>query len=227
MRTGSPGAPRGGAKRQAVLLAVFAATPALVLAQETGVGPSPDDQARNLDRVVVQGEIVYRDRTEDTAPTLVYDLEYFQRFEPDTVGDMLKRVPSAAFVGTDLMEYDNVQLRGLGATFGRQTVTGQQVRDWISQQAGIDLSKVFAQYLGDVRIPAFEYRIAGSTLSYRWEDVVPGFDMPVRVRTSGSGFTLLRPTGSWQTATLSLPDSSGFAVDPNFYVVARDVTAKP
>jgi aminopeptidase N len=118
-------------------------------------------------------------------------------------------------------------LRGLGTAFGRQTVTGQQVREWISQQAGIDLSKVFAQYLGDARIPAFEYRIAGSTLSYRWADVVPGFDMPVRVRTSGSGFTLLRPTGSWQTATLSLPDSSSFAVDPNFYVVARDVTAKP
>jgi aminopeptidase N len=118
-------------------------------------------------------------------------------------------------------------LRGLGTTFGRQTVTGQQVRDWMGQQAGIDLSKVFAQYLGDVRIPAFEYRIAGSTLSYRWADVVPGFDMPIRVRTSDSGFTLLRPTESWQTAMLSLADSSRFAVDPNFYVVARDVTAKP
>ncbi|MDO8665088.1 MAG: M1 family metallopeptidase, partial [Gemmatimonadales bacterium] len=34
-------------------------------------------------------------------------------------------------------------LRGLNQTFRRQTVTGQRVRDYISREAGIDLSKVF------------------------------------------------------------------------------------
>ncbi|HEX5869075.1 MAG TPA: M1 family metallopeptidase, partial [Longimicrobium sp.] len=36
-------------------------------------------------------------------------------------------------------------LRGLNATFGRQTVTGAQVTEYMSRQAGMDLSRVFEQ----------------------------------------------------------------------------------
>ena len=42
----------------------------------------PAGEPRQLDTVVVQGEITYRNRTADIAPVLSYDLEYFQRFEP-------------------------------------------------------------------------------------------------------------------------------------------------
>ncbi|MGH7586849.1 MAG: M1 family metallopeptidase [Gemmatimonadales bacterium] len=118
-------------------------------------------------------------------------------------------------------------LRGLGETFGRQSVTGRQVQDFISQRAGIDLSKVFEQYLRSTQVPVLEYRRAGSTLSYRWADVVPGFDMAVGARISDAGFTLLRPTAAWQTATLNLADPSAFEVDPDFYVIARNVTRTP
>src|SRR5216683_666259 len=48
-------------------------------------------------------------------------------------------------------------LRGLNKTFYHQTVTGRQVQDYISRESGIDLSKVFAQYLSTTRIPVFEY----------------------------------------------------------------------
>ena len=44
-------------------------------------------------------------------------------------------------------------LRGLNSTFRHQTVTGRQVEDYISRPAGIDLSKVFAQYLSTPRVP--------------------------------------------------------------------------
>ena len=118
-------------------------------------------------------------------------------------------------------------LRGLGDTFGRRTVTGREVQDFISQRAGIDLSKVFEQYLQTTQVPVLEYRRAGSALSYRWADVVPGFDMPVGVRLSDGGFTVLRPTAGWQTATLSLADPSTFAVDPDYYVIAREVPPGP
>ncbi len=111
-----------------VLLAGFAAAPAF--AQDTTVGPSAADAApaaKELDKVVVQGEIAYRDRAPDIAPTLVYDLEYFQRFEPATVGDMLKRVPGVGFVGSDIMEYDGVQLRGLGGGYTQVLINGKKV----------------------------------------------------------------------------------------------------
>ena len=90
-------------------------------------GSADAASAKQLDAVVVQGEIIYRDRTEDTAPTLIYDLEYFQRFEPSTVGDMLKRVPGVGFVGSDIMEYDGVQLRGLGGGYTQVLINGKKV----------------------------------------------------------------------------------------------------
>ena len=116
-------------------------------------------------------------------------------------------------------------LRGLNRTFRHQTVTGMQVREYISRQAGIDLSKVFEQYLTTTKIPVLEYRIEGRTLRYRWADVVPGFDMPVKVRLSATGFTTLRPTASWQTTPFRLANRADFRVDENFYVIPRDLDA--
>ena len=70
-----------------------------------------------------------------------------------------------------------------------------------------------------------EYSLQGSTLSFRWSNVVPGFDMPVRA-TIGSGQPLLlQPTQQWQTITL--PAAGDFRIDVNFYVTAREVRRAP
>jgi outer membrane receptor protein involved in Fe transport len=82
--------------------------------------------AAEIEEVVVTGGIVYRDRAETTPPVLVYDLEYFQRFEPLTVGDMLKRVPSVAFL-SDVLEYDGVRLRGLDPGYTQVLINGKKV----------------------------------------------------------------------------------------------------
>jgi aminopeptidase N len=115
-------------------------------------------------------------------------------------------------------------LRGLNREYRHKIVTGRQVQEYISQKAGIDLSRVFEQYLTTTKIPTLEYRIEGSTLSYRWADVVPGFDLPIRATISSSGYTVIRPTAEWQTAALSLPNPEAFQVDPNFYVLTKRLT---
>ena len=117
-------------------------------------------------------------------------------------------------------------LRGLNKTFYHQTVTGRQVEDYISREAGIDLSKVFAQYLTTTQIPVFEYRVqvaerGGGMLSYHWANVVPGFDMPVRLNIPGLGTRTLRPTEAWQTLEVSSPRAAELSVDERFYVTAR------
>ncbi|MGH8084072.1 MAG: TonB-dependent receptor plug domain-containing protein [Lysobacter sp.] len=106
----------GGAFAQAAPVSVAAPAAA----------PAAEAAMKQLDTVVVQGEIVYRNRTPDIAPVLSYDLEYFQRFEPSTVGDMLKRVPSAVFV-SDVLEYDGVQLRGLDPGYTQILINGKKV----------------------------------------------------------------------------------------------------
>jgi len=110
----------------------------LAMAQSTDAEQSsPGNEKREatqLDAVNVQGQIVYRTRTDDAAPTLSYDLEYFQQFEPLTVGDMLKRVPSVAFV-SDVLEYDGARLRGLDPGYTQILINGKKVPG-----AGIDRS---------------------------------------------------------------------------------------
>jgi len=77
------------------------------------------------DVVVING-IAYRDRTADTAPVLVYDTDYFQRFEPLTAGDALKRVPSVTFL-SDVLESDGVRLRGLDPAYTQILINGEEV----------------------------------------------------------------------------------------------------
>lgn len=79
-----------------------------------------------LEAIEVKGAIIYRDRSDAIAPTLSYDLEYFQRFEPLTAGDMLKRVPSVAFV-SDVLEYDGARLRGLDPGYTQILINGKKV----------------------------------------------------------------------------------------------------
>ena len=100
---------------------------------------------------------------------------------------------------------------------------GSQVERYISAQAGMNLGKVFDQYLRSVMIPTFEYRIEHDTLSYRWSNVVPGFDMPVRVTLAAPAYALIHPTTSWQQVKVKLTSATDFKVDENFYVIPKPV----
>lgn len=114
-------------------------------------------------------------------------------------------------------------LRGMNKDFWHSTVSSAQIEAYLIEKTGLDLRKVFDQYLRTADVPVFEYRIDGRTLHYRWTNVVPGFDMPVEVTLSDGGYTKIRPTESWQTATLSLRDPSSFSVHPDYYVDVRRV----
>ena len=114
-------------------------------------------------------------------------------------------------------------LRGISKTFRHQVVSGKRLESYISQQAGMDLSKVFEEYLTTTLVPTLEYRIRGTTLSYRWSHVVPGFAMPVKVTLADSTMSFIHPTEKWQTAKLDLKSPSSFRVDENFYVISHDM----
>jgi aminopeptidase N len=107
-------------------------------------------------------------------------------------------------------------LRGLNSTFYHQTVTTKQIEDYLSKQAGIDLSMVFNQYLRDTRIPKLEYAVKNNQLSYRWTNSVTGFNMPVKVTLNGKD-ELLQPETEWKTIPV-ISDNLKVVVDPNFYV---------
>lgn len=107
---------------RSVAVAVFAsaaAQPLISHAQNATPGES-------LDEVVVTGKIIYRDRVDTPPPVLQYGLDYFERFEPLTVGDMLKRVPGVGFL-SDVLEYDGVRMRGLDPAYTKILINGKKV----------------------------------------------------------------------------------------------------
>jgi aminopeptidase N len=116
-------------------------------------------------------------------------------------------------------------LRGLNAEFRHQTVTGAQVEAYLARETRLDLSKVFDQYLRDVRIPVLELASEGADLYFRWTNVVDGFAMPVPlVGLSTSDPLRLRPTTTWQSTPLPQGGADRLLVDPNYYVTRRLTT---
>jgi outer membrane receptor protein involved in Fe transport len=85
-----------------------------------------DDRVQTAKEIVVQGSIGFRNRSDAAEPILVYDEEYFQRFEPLTAGDALKRVPGVTFL-SDVIESDGVRLRGLDPGYTQILINGERV----------------------------------------------------------------------------------------------------
>lgn len=110
-------------------------------------------------------------------------------------------------------------LRGLNKDFWHQTTTTQEVESYISKQAGIDLSKVFDQYLRTTKIPLLRYKIDGKNLSYKYENVVKDFAMPLRVNINGKENEIILND---KMQTLEFEDEiKTFEVNRNFYVDAE------
>jgi outer membrane receptor for ferrienterochelin and colicin len=85
-----------------------------------------DDKIQTAKEIVVQGSIGFRNRSDSAEPVLVYDEEYFQRFEPLTAGDALKRVPGVTFL-SDVIESDGARLRGLDPGYTQILINGERV----------------------------------------------------------------------------------------------------
>lgn len=110
-------------------------------------------------------------------------------------------------------------LRGLNTDFYHQTVTSHQVEAYISEKSGIDLTQFWEQYLRTTMIPNLEYTIQENQLTYRYTDIIKGFDMPVQVKINGA-LRWLQPSNSWNTLETDKKIST-FAVKQDFLITSR------
>ncbi len=110
-------------------------------------------------------------------------------------------------------------LRKMNTQFYHQTVTTQQIENFLSAETGIDLTEFFNQYLRTIKVPVLEYSIKKNTLKFRWNNVVEHFDMPIQVSINGKEQWLF-PKQEWDT--LSFDDKiNSFKVDPDFYIESK------
>jgi aminopeptidase N len=115
-------------------------------------------------------------------------------------------------------------LRGLNKDFYHQVVKGSQIENWLSEKTGLKLKPFFDQYLRDVRIPVFEYYVKGNDLTFRWNNAVQGFNMPLKIYVSGKEM-FIYPRTAFTTVKLD-SENADIKVDNGFYVATLNITGK-
>ena len=115
-------------------------------------------------------------------------------------------------------------LRGLNKEFYHKVVKGSQIENYLSEKTGINLNPFFNQYLREIRIPVFEYFVKGNNLTFRWNNCVPGFDMPLKIFISGKEKSINPKTG-FTTIKLDI-ENAVIKVDPGYYIATLNITGK-
>jgi aminopeptidase N len=109
-------------------------------------------------------------------------------------------------------------LIGMNKEFYHQTVTTEQIENYLSKQIGRDLTSFFDQYLRTIKIPALEYRETNTGIEYRYINTVKGFDMPIRFFVNEKA-QWIYPTEKWKAEKIK----GEVIFDPNFYVEYRKI----
>jgi aminopeptidase N len=104
--------------------------------------------------------------------------------------------------------------RALGKKFYHQTVTSAQIEQFIAGYLKLDLKGFFDQYLRHAAIPAFEYKVTGNKLRYRWNGAIKKFNMPLRIYSEQKEIWL-KPSEKWKTMNLT---NGAIRVDENFLI---------
>ncbi len=107
-------------------------------------------------------------------------------------------------------------LRGLNKEFYHQTVTTEQIENYIAKFSGLNLNAFFNQYLRTVKVPTLELKQNGNKVEYRYTNVVDGFAMPLRLKDSE---VTINPTTNWQTINNStITRAIDVTINPNYYI---------
>jgi aminopeptidase N len=103
-------------------------------------------------------------------------------------------------------------------TYRHQIIDTNTVINFYNAETGMDLTKVFNQYLRYGTIPRLEYRINNENLECRWIAMVEDFDMPVDIKINGERIRL-NPTTTWQTTKYKIKNSNEVEVmTDDFYI---------
>ncbi|MEO6150596.1 MAG: M1 family metallopeptidase [Mucilaginibacter sp.] len=111
-------------------------------------------------------------------------------------------------------------LRGLGKTFYHQTVTHDQIVNYINEKSGKNLTSVFDQYLKHRTIPVLQFAMKQGKLNSRWITYVDNFAMPVRIKIPGGEYQFITPNNTRFTpVNISGATAENIEVDTfNFYI---------
>ena len=112
-------------------------------------------------------------------------------------------------------------LRGLNTKFCHQTVTTKQVENYLSVTLKKDLNAFFNQYLRTTKIPVLEYQKNRNKITFRYTNVVNGFDMPIQMVINGEK-EWIYPSKQWRTYKAD-GKIKNLKIADDFYVELRKI----
>ena len=98
-------------------------------------------------------------------------------------------------------------LAGLNQNFHNQTVTSDQILEYISSKAKYDYSRVFYQYLHTTQIPELDIYIGENEekIYYKWSNCVEGFNLPLSLNIKHKSLRII-PTSNWKSIEIPLEE---------------------
>lgn len=140
-------------------------------------------------------------------------------------GDMYPKVGNLLHTIRHSMDNDEQFrsiMRGINKTFYHQTVTRQQVQNYISKEARYDFSKVFDQYLTTTQIPQLDFYFAENNkkVFYRWTNCIKGFNLPLVLQNAQTKIRIV-PGEKWKSSELKENQQSLFdpaAIEKMYYI---------
>lgn len=108
-----------------------------------------------------------------------------------------------------------MMLRKMNTRFYHQTVTTAQIEQFMSAELGMDLSKVFDQYLRTKNPPTLQLKYSKNKVKFRWLNCVSGFNMPIM-----NGKQKLACTSKWNSYAIGHDYS--FNLNQNLYVLKKE-----
>ncbi len=103
-------------------------------------------------------------------------------------------------------------------TYRHKIIDTETVITFFNKESGMDLTKVFNQYLYYATIPRLQYRINNNLLEYQWIAVVDHFDMPVDIKIKGEKIRI-QPTTSWKTSKHQIKSISEVEILTNDFFI--------
>jgi len=107
-----------------------------------------------------------------------------------------------------------------------KTISTEELIPFLEKELGMELQVVFDQYLKTTEIPRLRMKLMKEGKNYysvyRWENVIEGFDMPIKMKTGQYKDKWIYPTTKWKKAKLPKSfDKKYFGVDERvFYIDA-------
>ena len=99
-------------------------------------------------------------------------------------------------------------LRKMNRVFYHQTVTTEQIEQFLIDETGLDLQKTFDQYLRTTQIPTLEYYFKGRRLFTRFTNCIDDFSMPITMLPKSKTIT---PITKWKRKRLNKKNKEWFS----------------